>query len=83
MRPQPDQSVGWCPLAKGWVKLNIGGAAGSNRIAKVGGVLRDSVSSWTKGYNQCVGRCSVQQSEVWMLFEVRLACDCGLISESC
>ena len=43
--------IAWSPPSLGWVKLNVDGSCNSNSgIITIGGVLRDHLKNWLKGF---------------------------------
>ncbi|KAL4330206.1 hypothetical protein AHAS_Ahas13G0376900 [Arachis hypogaea] len=58
--------VGWKPLPKGWLKLNVNGA--SVEIADkagCGGLLRNENGKWVAGLTHTIGNCSAFIAELW------------------
>ncbi|PKI49502.1 hypothetical protein CRG98_030119 [Punica granatum] len=60
--------VRWSPPTKHWIKLNIDGSVrhclGS---AGAGGVLRNHLRGWIKGFSRILGYCNNHHAECWAL----------------
>ncbi|KAE8662430.1 hypothetical protein F3Y22_tig00113337pilonHSYRG00049 [Hibiscus syriacus] len=53
-----------------WVKANVDGAmGGSNTVAAVGGVIRDSQGDWIIDFSRSLGICSALHAELWALHD--------------
>ena len=54
--PRQTHLVGWDPPMIGWVKVNTDGARkGNSSMADWGGVVRDHLGSWVRGFMFNVG----------------------------
>ncbi|KAK3188146.1 hypothetical protein Dsin_027707 [Dipteronia sinensis] len=63
-------SVMWLPPCDGWVKLNVDGSRdGGLGIITAGGVLRNHLKEWVKGFVLNKGIGSALEAELWGLFD--------------
>ncbi|CAL1399589.1 unnamed protein product [Linum trigynum] len=63
------REIGWTPPPAGWTKINVDGAAnGTQGPAGAGGVLRDHLGGWLKGFVVNLGTCSAVQAELWGIY---------------
>ena len=60
--------VGWTPLHRGWIKLNIDGSfKGNNNLAVGGGLLRSRKCDWLGDFSFHQGACMTKEVELWAL----------------
>ena len=58
-------SIAWTPPSVGWVKLNVDGSCNPNSgTISVGGVLRDHLKNWLKGFALNRGVGSILEAEL-------------------
>ena len=72
--------VSWSPPRLGSWKLNTDGAVkGVSQVASAGGVIRNDVRVWFKGYSRSLGHGSVIVAELWAIYDgLQLAWDNGI-----
>lgn len=77
--------VKWKPLMTGWKKLNCDGAfKGELAISGCGGLLKDDMGAWIRGYFHRLGNCDSLQAEMWgMLLSMKLAWQEGITHVWC
>ena len=60
--------VKWLPPPLNWFKLNSDGSSmGNPGLAGGGGIIRDSVGRWVKGYARAIGVTTSVAAELWAL----------------
>ncbi|KAK9987636.1 hypothetical protein SO802_027875 [Lithocarpus litseifolius] len=65
----------WEKLPKGWLKLNTDGSVeGGNGLACCGGVIRDAVGQWVRGFSRRIGTTNAFAAELWGLREGLMLC---------
>jgi ribonuclease HI len=73
--------VKWVPPALGWVKLNTDGSSlGNPGQAGGGGVIRDHVGHWIRGFTRRVGVATSLAAELWAIRDgLSLIVDMGFL----
>ena len=74
--------VKWLPPPLNWFKLNSDGSSmGNPGLAGGGGIIRDSVGGWVKGYAWAIGVTTSVAAELWALRdEIRLCISLNLLA---
>ena len=74
--------VSWSPPTPGSWKLNTDEAVkGVSQVASAGGVIRNDVGVWFKGYSRSLGHGSVIVAELWVIYNgLQLTWDNGIRS---
>ena len=58
--------VRWQKPPKGWIKLNADGSMHGDSMTKgARAVLRNEDGVWIQGYSVNLGRCSIEEAELW------------------
>ncbi|KAF7818437.1 reverse transcriptase [Senna tora] len=72
-------NVKWHPPNVGWWKLNCDGACSGNLGPfAIGGLIRDNLGNWVKGFSGFVGQGTALKAELWAIFSgTKLAFDLG------
>ncbi|KAF7821833.1 reverse transcriptase [Senna tora] len=72
-------NVKWSPPSFGWWKLNSDGACSGNPGPfAIGGLIRDHMGNWVKGFLGFVGQGIALKAELWAIFSgTKLAFDLG------
>ncbi|KAF7814751.1 reverse transcriptase [Senna tora] len=73
--PSLDQpvilNVNWNPPTVGWWKLNSDGACSGNLSPfAIGGIIRDHLGNWVKGFSGYVGHGTALKAELWAIVSV-------------
>ncbi|CAA7030918.1 unnamed protein product [Microthlaspi erraticum] len=64
-----ERLVHWVRPSAGWVKVNTDGASrGNSGLASAGGVLRDELGCWCRGFALNIGICTAPLAELWGVY---------------
>ncbi|CAA7039100.1 unnamed protein product [Microthlaspi erraticum] len=64
-----ERLIRWTRPENGWVKLNTDGVSrGNPGAAAAGGVLRDEMGSWCRGFSPNIGTCMTPLAELWGVY---------------
>lgn len=63
------ETIRWMPQRSDFVKIDINGFCGKNKLAGCGGVICDSSGDWICGFSEFIGTCYGLMAEVWGLLE--------------
>ncbi|RYR15709.1 hypothetical protein Ahy_B04g072625 [Arachis hypogaea] len=80
MTKEPDSLIRWYPPDADYLKINVDGSFyAHNGNAAYGGVVRDNLGKFLKGFACNLGRCSIIHAELWGIIKgLQIAIDNGV-----